>query len=1180
MQSAFRFVGIRLLLVLVVLALSVGAFAQGGVGELTGLVTDPTGAVVSGVQVTLTNSATGDSRSTVSTAAGIYSFPALPIVGSYTLEISAKGFKTTKVHNLVVTVGTVTSRDVKLELGAASEQVTVEAGAQLVQTTESSLSQLVDRRVWESMPLEVRSQNVFIDLVAGAVPQQFDNTFRGAAVNGTRTGTGNYLVEGVDNNEQGQGGVDLAGQAGGANTSISPDAIQEYRVITHQFNAEYGKAGGFVTDTVLKSGTNQWHGSLFEYNRIQALTAEDWFTNSAPTIDGVQPRDHLVRNQFGGSIGGPIVKDKTFFFASAEIQRLRQSSPVTATSFTKQFYDFVNTGAFETFMETDPAGFCMQNFGATCPNGFGPVGPVGNQTTGSSTVGPIFKAQLAKFPLAMPLVDCSVSCTGATNAGEGVYTGQAIFGLATPISYPVPLYAQATESAITPLDQYRVSVKFDHKFSMNDQFNGVYLLEDVKSTCNFCGSDTTFGVPEDNPNRAQTVGLTYTHTFSPTVLNQLKGGYVRRLANFVDPGTDGIPSFLTIDALGGGFGGSTAIPQFFTENQFEVKDDLSVTKGKHALKFGMDYRRTRNGSSFNALQNGAFWSWGGEDIITDSQFTDQADQLYFGGPAVGSWYYAGAAVNKNTASLPVFYRGYRSHEMGMYAQDDWRIHPRLTLNLGVRWEYFGPPTNFQHTSTVGDANFFFGNPITPIPGVHSNPYFPTNIPLYAEEASGAFRVVSGNVWNKDLNNFAPRVGFAYDVFGTGKLVVRGGGGIFYDRMYNNIFENIRFNPPFYCACTIGVLQNQEPAGPLVPGDETLQATPFTATSSFATLNTKARPRHMDQNMVASYYEQFNFGFEYQISKDFALEANYVGTLGRKLLGILNLNTFDGRISGVGSTSRPNTTIGSDNFRTPRFGSNYNGMNVTLRKRFTNGLQFNANYTFAKSLDEISDVFRAKGSSSATDPMNLHLDYGPSDFDIRHRFVTSYNYDLPFMKTNRWIGGWSLNGIFSWNTGAPIALLDSADSPNGTGNVNQRPNFYGPGSITSYIDHNVSPAHGFIRNPASPNNPWGGSGITNGAFDAVFCPATVNNGVWCDSTLGRGSLHGPSFVNLDFGIAKAFRITESTKLSFQANFFDIANHPNFANPNGNILDPSFGNSQSTFGDTGGHRISQLALRFDF
>jgi hypothetical protein len=340
MEYAFRSTLVRVLMVLAVLAsFAVMSSAQAGTGELAGEVTDPTGALVVGAQVTLSNSATGEQRTALTTSAGSYRFVALPVVGSYTLEIAAKSFKGYKISDVVISVGVVTRHDAKLELGAEAETVTVEAGAQLVQTEDSATSQLIDRRVWEQMPLEARNANDFINLVAGSVPEQIaGGTFRGASVNGTRTGTGNYQIEGVDNNEQGQGGVAICGTQcgqGGANTSISPDAIEEYRVITHDFNAEYGKAGGFVTDTVLKGGTNKWHGSLFEYNRLQALTSNDWFSNNAHI------RDHLVRNQFGGSVGGPIVRDKTFFFATVEAHRLRQSSPVNGTSMTQQFYDFV-----------------------------------------------------------------------------------------------------------------------------------------------------------------------------------------------------------------------------------------------------------------------------------------------------------------------------------------------------------------------------------------------------------------------------------------------------------------------------------------------------------------------------------------------------------------------------------------------------------------------------------------------------------------------------------------------------------------------------------------------------------------------------------------------------------------------------------------------------------------------
>jgi len=257
MESAFRNTWNYFLLAFVVLTLCVGAVWAQGTGEITGLVTDPTGAVISDATVTLTNTATGEKRTTATTSGGTYRFPSLPVVGSYTLQISPKGFKSEKVEGIVVSVGTITTRDVKLELGANTEQVTVEASAETVQTSESSVSQLVDRNVWQNMPLEVRNQNSFINLVAGAVPQDNQGlNNRGASVNGTRQGAGSYLVEGADNNEQGQAGRGQISEydQGGAATSISPDAIQEYRVITNSYSAEYGKGGGFITDTVLKSG--------------------------------------------------------------------------------------------------------------------------------------------------------------------------------------------------------------------------------------------------------------------------------------------------------------------------------------------------------------------------------------------------------------------------------------------------------------------------------------------------------------------------------------------------------------------------------------------------------------------------------------------------------------------------------------------------------------------------------------------------------------------------------------------------------------------------------------------------------------------------------------------------------------------------------------------------------------
>src|SRR5262249_34656356 len=341
---------------------------------------------------------------------------------------------------------------------------------------------------------------------------------------------------------------------------------------------------------------------------------------------------------------------------------------------------------------------------------------------------------------------------------------------------------------------------------------------------------------------------------------------------------------------------------------------------------------------------------------------------------------------------------------------------------------------------------------------------------------------------------------------------------------------------------------------------------------------KPVPRHMDQNLVSPYYQQFSFGLQYQLAKDFALETNYVGTLGRKLLGILNRNTFDGRVAwstnpallrqvcvDAGfpngfSSVRPNPIFNSDNARGNYYGSNYNALNVTLRKRFSYGLSFNANYTYAKALDDLSDVFRAKNAAiSVTDVQNPKNDYGPADFDIRHRFVFSYNYDLPLLKGNRWLGGWTLNGIFSANTGSPIPLLDAPASGHDDGNRDgvrtDRPAYIGGGSSASAIVGKERVVNG--SNAYVYIDPSKFARVIN-AFDAdpggnfVRCPLSVNGGFWCNMGINRGAIPGPKFVNFDFGVSKAFKITEGTRLRFDANFFDIFNHPNFQNPQGNFF----------------------------
>ena len=1182
MDSALSRARTRLLLAFAIISLCIGAFAQGGSGELAGLVTDPTGAVIPGAPVKLTNSSTGEVRTATTSAAGTYRFPALQVVGTYTLEISPEGFKSAVVKDIIMTVGTIVTRDVRLEVGHTSDQVTVEAGAQLVQTEDSSLSQNVDRQVWTNMPLEDRSSNDFLALLPGAEPGSISQVYdRGPAVNGTRPGSGNFMVEGFNNNDQGLGGAGTSYGASGALTTISPDAIEEYRVIDGTPPAEYGRSGGFVTDTVLKSGTNQWHGSLFEYNRIQALAANSFFSNLA----GQQ--DHLIRNQFGGSVGGPIIKDKTFFYFTVEAHRLRTSTPVTANTITSDFLNFVNSGNFETFMETSPNGLCNNaNLIGAINYTFGtgvPVAPCPGVFAADATLGPVYSSMQnqEKLPL------CSAgqgNCTNLSAASGGVWTSPNVLGLITlsgappaAVTYPVDAFGTITAPGGQTLNQMRYATKVDHKLSARDQMTGSYLYDYANAITPY-GGNNLMGPAQYYQDGAQNAGISWLHTFSPTILNQARFSYTRNIRNFPgDPSVLGMPDVYSyFDSPTIGYGNSEGYPQFFTTNEFVWKDDLSITKGKHNFKTGAEYSRTRDGSSFDLAKYGLAAATDTEDMVTDTTFTNLWENYAFGGQVFGSIAEAQGSFNPVTGTLPLYYRGYRSNDVAAYFQDDWRIHPRLTLNLGLRWEYFGPPHNFQPNI---DSNFYTGVPVTPIPNPGNNPFFPVNSPFYAGIATGAFQVRNHDLWNKDLNNFGPRVGLSFDALGNQKVVVRAGFGINYDRMYNNIFENIRFNPPYF---EIGLLASPLFGFPGITPEQgaALYTNPFVGTSVFAGAETPPSTRAMDQNLVTPYYEQAHIGLQYEIAKDVVLESNYVATFGHKLQAILGVDTYDGRVADGFTPSLVNPNYSQIGFRQNCCNSNYHGWQTTLRKRFSGGLQFNANYTYAKAMDDASDVIAAKIVGAADgypmDPTNPKVDYGIADYDVRHRVVANFVYDLPFAKSNRWIGGWNISGIVSWQSGAPFSVYDAAVDSNKDGEFTDRSSYIGSGKINNAIIHNHEPYQGYLvaADFAQPGTP------------ALPCPASVNMGLWCEGRsvgqMERNTLSGPGFFNTDVGLKKGFKITETSSLKFEANFFNLFNHPNFLLPDGNFNDVTFGQSQGTFSNaqTGGPRITQLALRFEF
>src|SRR5882757_3808911 len=526
---------------------TVGAYGQAGLGSLAGVISDPTQAVIPHATVTITG-INGINRTVETNSGGQYVFSSLPVGAFYELIVTAPGFTTAKFTNLSTSVGTTITLNATLQPGSAETTVEVEGrNVEQVQTDTSSISQLVDSTIWKTSPLETRSQNDFVKLIAGASPSDGETIDRGAAVNGARSGAGNYLVDGFDNNDQGQGGAGSTSGAG-AVTTISPDAIQEYRIITSTPPAEYGRAGGFATDTVLKSGTSTWHGSAFDYNRVQALAANNFFSNRAGL------RDHLVRNQFGGSLGGPIYKDRTFFFASAEFQRRSSGSPVTYVGVTQQFLDFVKNGNYQKFLEgtafqnkatvvtddgtvIDGEGLCPVYLSTTCPGAFAKV----------STYGPIFSQRLSKYPNEFPT---GISTSSRDAIGQGLYSGDGFY-------FPVPVYGQGSVTQTDRFNQNRGTMKLDHRLTNHDQLAFTYLIDLETETLNNGGGGATPGPPRNQIGGSHLFGASWTHTFSPNLLNTFKASYLRHVSNFEAPGTLGVPQTVSVDALFTGFGASS-----------------------------------------------------------------------------------------------------------------------------------------------------------------------------------------------------------------------------------------------------------------------------------------------------------------------------------------------------------------------------------------------------------------------------------------------------------------------------------------------------------------------------------------------------------------------------------------------------------------------------------------------
>jgi Carboxypeptidase regulatory-like domain/TonB dependent receptor len=1124
MNRAIRFGMLTILFILCGFICRMAA-AQDISGSLRGTVLDASGAIVSGATVTAVNIETGFSRSTPTDTKGEYLLVSLP-VGNYRLEVEAKGFRKYSQEGITLNVNQPATIPVRLVVGTATETLEVKANADLIETTTTSLGTTVGDREVLDLPLNGRHFTQLGLLQPGVAPVTAGLILAGGslregqayAVNGQRPESNNFLVDGADNFN----GVD-----GGFVLQPPVDAIAEFRILTHTASAEFGHSTGSTTNIVTRSGTNNFHGALWEFFRNDALDAKSFFA------DSVEP---LHRNQFGATAGGPIKKDKTFFFAYYEGLRNSQGETrrTTVPSNAERDGDFGQLcGAKQgTF---DDEGFCSNPAGQLLflftpqptPVPFNDL----RNILGPNPINPISQNILNFYPLA--------------NEGTNTFV----------------------DTQTLTSDNNQFGVRVDHYLTARDMLNFRYSFSQGSQTDPLSTSGANVpGFPVGENQRSQNFIAQETHTFSPTVVGIARFSYLRNKFLFDEHLNHTTPESLGFEyepsleaAIGPPFiqasgyasvGDPITGPRNTYQNSFDFSGSLTWVHGRHQMKFGAGYQYDQINVLQGIATNGFF-------VFDTFPFTDAFASLEFGQPV---FFLQGSGD---------FSRGLRGHAVNMYAQDTYKLTSRLTLNFGLRYEIPSPYTEVQNRQNLW------------IPGVQStvNPDAPTGL-LYPGDKG-----VPRGLIPTQMDAVAPRVGVAWDPTGTGQWLVTAAYGIFYDPYYTGQGGPLQTPisaPPYLQTAQISVPNSfanpYEGIAPPVNG--------FVAPMTLLTL---------DPNLRLPYAQDWNLNVERSFGKDWLFQVGYVGTKGTRLPRFVEANptVYDPDLSYSDNTQfsdqrrlysgctlapdSPPCTFSSAGLISGIANSTYHAMQVSLRKRYSYGLSFLASYTFSKTLDDAS-TFNITGSASqstagendlAQNPFDVRAEHGRSMFDARHRFVFSYQWNLPwFSKPQNWyehiLGNWMVNGVTTFQSNIPFTVYDSSNpsaqggAPEISGFFSARPNIIGDPNSGSCVFGDGSTA------PVRTAGCW----FNTGAF-AHAAPGQFGD-------VGRATMLGPAFQQWDFSAIKMIPIRESMNLQFRAEFFNIFNNVNFQLPNNDINSTNFGQIQSA--QSG--RIIQFALKFLF
>jgi len=1101
-----KFIG-KTMLLLMTFALTIApVWGQVETGTISGTVRDTSGAAVAGATVMVRNTATSAERSTTTGDSGQYTIPGLA-PGIYELTVTSAGFAkfTARVE---VTVGATVTVDPQLSVSNQTTTIeVVAAGGVEVNTTNQELSQVINTQQMEQLPSLTRNPYDFVaisgnvssgDRTASGFDQNTTNRGVGFAINGQRTSGTEVLLDGVEN-------MDLFTATFGMQVPL--DSVQEFRVITSDFDAQYGRASGGVVNVTTKSGTNSIHGGLWEFNRLSAYTANT-FGNA---VTGA-PKGTYTRNQFGYDIGGPIIKDKLFFFQSTEWLRVRSNAVLQAYVPTPQ-------------LRAAAAPNVQAYFNAFGSNSFH------------------FASTVTAGSLGIP----------------GVASGTPAFGL-------VNFNAPSDAGGGLPQNTHRIIGRLDFNLNNSTQMFFRYALENL---VDFNGGDFASPYPQYNVGDSQynNTGLySLNHSFAPTLYSSSKISFSRlNIKQTFDLASLNVPELLMngapinigaipiqLPGLWAQFAGSGGEPFGGPQNVLQLFQDMSWTKGKHTVRFGAmyDYQQINNafGAFAQAIEQlgtdapSAFANFvSGNLSLFQVAVNPQGKFPCHNVPGVGLIADPSCTLIL-PAGQPSFARSYRYHDWAVYLEDSWRVTPKFTFNYGFRYEYFG----VQHNDNQRlDSNFYLG------PGSS----------FFDRVRNGAVQIAPNSpvhgLWNPNYGTIAPRIGFAYDIFGDGKTSIRGGYGMSYERNFGNVTFNVIQNPPNYASVQITETTPGVPP-PVVTTDN---LGPFAGSTGTVLLRPSSL-RHVDQNIPTAQTQFVSLALERQIARNSLLALEYSGAHGIHLYDISASNPLGGGNAYLGDSrailTRVNNQYTGINTRGGKGASHYSALNIRLQTQnlHNSGLSLTANYTWAHSTDDLSSTFSdsTQGASNGIgnlgylDPRNPRLDWGSSDYDVRHRITVSPIYELPWFKSGRgWksqvAGGWILVGIFTARTGTPFSIFDTTNSANaaaGNGIVRYVPSTGKVPRMSTGTPVNVGPNNYTVLTlPVANSTP----------FDPTLTSASHPNGIsdfgpYPADMTGRNIFRGPGAWNLDAAVTKSFALTERFRLEFRAEGFDIFNHHNF------------------------------------